>query len=161
MICELCGKNVPRTTQVVVEGTLLETCNECSKFGTQQGQTAKKGVLIPQAVRERLEARERRMRQRDIYSEEVLDLSSDFDKKVREGRKRKGLSQDELAKKVMEKVSVIKKVESGQMRPSEGLRKKLEKTLDIDLLEKANDPPAEFKATKSKAMTLGDLIKRK
>ncbi len=163
MRCELCGKEAGKTRPVEVEGTVLSVCKECSRFGTgakvTEGKKAKKPM--PAKVRERLEARKRRMQERDLFSEEVFDLASDYPSRMRKGRQRKGLSQEDLAKKINEKISVIKKVEAGDLRPSEGLRKRIEKTLDISLIEKREAAPAQFdKNDPSRPMTLGDLIKR-
>ena len=162
MICELCGKNVHRTREMSVEGTMLMVCNDCSKFGVEPGASAKKkkGQPIPATIRERLEARQKRMTERDIYAGDVLDLAADYSGLIRNARKKRGMSQEDLGRAVAEKVSVIKKIENGQMRPNEGLVKKLERALGIDLMEKAGDIPVEHKTTKAKALTLGDLIKR-
>ena len=35
MICELCGKDVPRLHKVVIEGVIMNVCDECAKFGKE------------------------------------------------------------------------------------------------------------------------------
>ena len=93
MLCELCGKEVPFTKQVAIEGTMLTVCKDCSKFGVEPGVVGKKGTPMPTSVKDRLEARKRRMQQRDIYSDEVLDLAQNYADKIRSGRRQKGIRQ--------------------------------------------------------------------
>jgi putative transcription factor len=72
----------------------------------------------------------------------------------------RGLKQDELASKVNERSSVIAQLESGSMRPSDQLIKKLERELNIKLTEKVTLVKPESSGSK-KVLTLGDLIKKK
>jgi putative transcription factor len=163
MVCEMCGKSVTFCKKVVIEGVLLEVCTECAKFGTE----AKKGqapLAGPKPVIEqRLERRELRKKQRDVYSDGgEEELVEDFAARIRNARSRMGLTQKDLAAKLNEKQTVLSKVESGGMRPDEKLIKKLQKELGIALKER---PPAEadVKSTSygSGSLTLADLIKMK
>jgi putative transcription factor len=160
MICEMCGKEVPRTREAVVEGSVLMVCQGCSRFGVQPGAKADKGPVLPGVVSDRLAAREKRYQEKDLLTEIVVELAHDYDAIIRSARAKRGLSQEELAKLVMEKVAVIKKVEAGELRPSEALRRKLEKALGVKLTEGLEQRSAPASSGKAKAMTLGDLIKR-
>jgi len=73
-----------------------------------------------------------------------------------------GLSHEALGKKINEKVSLLKKVETGKMLPDDMLATRLEHALKVKLLV----PPSEDKIPKTKIakpstreLTLGDLIK--
>ena len=159
MICELCGRNVPRLKKVIIEGVILNVCDECAKFGKEiKGNEIPKDVkyLPPEVVRERLE---RKRRKRKDYLEEEEVLIDDYPRVIREARERMGLTQDELAKKILEKKTVISKIERGEMRPDEKLIKKLEKALNIKLKEKVSPLYRKEEEKKSGALTLGDLIK--
>jgi len=159
MICELCGRNVPRLKKVIIEGVILNVCDECAKFGKEiKGNKIPKDVkyLPPEVVRERLE---RKRRKRKDYLEEEEVLIDDYSRVIREARERMGLTQDELAKKILEKKTVISKIERGEMRPDEKLIKKLEKALNIKLKEKVSPLYRKEEEKKSGALTLGDLIK--
>jgi len=158
MICELCGRDVPRLKKVVIEGVIMNVCNECAKFGKEiKGNEIPKEVkyLPPEVVKERLEKKHRR--RRDYLDEEEV-LVEDYPEVVRRARERKGLTQEELAKRILEKKTVISKIERGEMRPDEKLIKKLEKALDIKLKEKV---AVTYKkdSKSSGALTLGDLLK--
>lgn len=159
MICELCGRDVPRLKKVIIEGVVLNVCDECAKFGKEiKGNEIPKDVkyLPPEVVRERLE---RKRRKRRDYLEEEEVLIDDYPRVIREARERMGLTQDELAKKILEKKTVISKIERGEMRPDEKLIKKLEKALNIKLKEKISPFYRKEEEKKSSALTLGDLIK--
>ena len=68
-------------------------------------------------------------------------------------------SQEDLAKKLNERKSVIAKLESKTMYPDDNLTKKLERTLGIKLIEAAEAVQVDSKAN-SRGMTLGDYIRR-
>ena len=63
----------------------------------------------------------------------------DFNTIVRKARESRGWTREELGAKIYEKVSVINRIESGKMEPDIKLAKKLEKTLNITLIEKYDD----------------------
>ncbi len=67
----------------------------------------------------------------------MKEVDLEFNEKIRQGREEKGLSQVELAKNLNERASLIKKLERGEVLPTEKVRKKLEKHLKINLLEDA------------------------
>ena len=155
----MCGKEVPYLKTVVIEGAVLKVCEDCAKFGNEVSpKEARKYVRASSAISERLEMRERRMREKDVLEdEEVLD--PDFPEKIREARRNLGLTQEELAKKINEKHSVIAKIEHGELVPDENLRKKLEKALDIKLMIKMEPVHVQKKSEQRRGLTLGDLIK--
>ncbi|MCD6275734.1 MAG: TIGR00270 family protein [Thermoplasmata archaeon] len=159
MICELCGRDVPRLKKVIIEGVILNVCDECAKFGKEiKGNEIPKDVkyLPPEIVRERVE-RKRRRRGRDYLDEEEV-LIEDYPRVIREARERLRMTQEELAKKILEKRTVISKLERGEMRPDEKLIKKLEKALNIKLKEKIS-PIYRKEEKKTTTLTLGDLLK--
>ena len=155
----MCGKEVPYLKTVVIEGAVLKVCEDCARFGKEiSPKEAKKYVRASSAISERLEMREKRMRERDVLEdEEVLD--PDFPEKIRDARMSLGMTQEELAKKINEKHSVITKIEHGELVPDENLRKKLEKVLDIRLMIKMEPVHVQKKSEQRRGLTLGDLIK--
>jgi putative transcription factor len=160
MICELCGKKVTFTKKVTIEGVELEVCSECAKFGIEAKKPAKKEEPAAKPIiTQRLEVRERRGKPRDIYESGMREeLVDDYTSRIRNARSQKGMSQKDLAMKLNEKLTVLSKVEAGDMRPDDKLVAKLEKELAIKLKEK----PAEVLAGKEgpkASLTLADLIK--
>mgnify|MGYP000038160526 CR=1 FL=1 len=94
---------------------------------------------------------------------EDLELVEDFGELIRKARIRLGLTQQDLAAQLNEKITVIKKIEAGQLRPSIQLAKKLEKFLKIRLLVPVEEESIELGKLSSrrelKGVSLGDLLK--
>jgi len=90
------------------------------------------------------------------------ELVENFHAKIRQARERLGLSHEDLGKRINEKVSLLRKIETGKMTPDNRLASLLERTLKIKLIV----PTKEEKAPQSKMskaagheLTLGDLMK--
>ncbi len=160
-VCEMCGKNVTFNKKVTIERVELNVCAECAKFGIEAKKAAEKKEepAAKPIITQRLEVRERRGKPKDIYETGMREeLVEDFAARIRNARSRKGMSQKDLAMKLNEKVTVLAKVETGDMRPDDKFVAKLEKELGIKLKEK----PAEVLAGKEgpkTSLTLADLIK--
>ena len=164
MICELCGSDVPRTKLVMVEGAAVSSCPKCEKYASSGAVKTKEGKVMLPSVADRLGNRERRMRQRDVLTRGEKELVFDYHLRVRKGRQKVSMSQDDLAKSLNEKKSIIVKIENGDIRPTDKLIAKLERALDISLkeyLETDEDDDQASNQQQSKGMTLGDFIKTK
>ena len=158
MRCEMCGKEVPYLKRVLIEGAVLNVCRDCAASGTPVSDKDAMKYDTKNTVNERLEIREKRMQERDVLEqEEVLD--PDFADKVRNARMKIGMSQDDLAKKINEKHSVVAKIEHGDLVPDENVRKKLEKALGIKLMVKMERMHVQKKNNERRGLTLGDLIR--
>lgn len=151
MRCEICGKKViGRPIRVKIESSIMQTCQECSKFGKVQKEPQR-------PIKPRTAPRRPRFR------EPSYDVLEDFNTVIRKARENKKWSREDLAEKVYEKVSVISRIESGRMIPDIKLARKLEKILNVTLLEKMDDEDQEDTGPqKIKRATIGDiaLIKR-
>ena len=64
---------------------------------------------------------------------------SDYAQKIRKAREKMGLTQEEFAKKLAEKWSIMQKIESGQFKPSIEMARKLERILNIELIEQYSE----------------------
>jgi putative transcription factor len=133
---------------VTIEGVTLEVCSECAKFGIEAKKSTKKEEPAAKPIiTQRLEVRERRGKPRDIYESGMREeLVDDYAAMIRNARSQKGMSQKDLAMKLNEKLTVLSKVEAGDMRPDDKLKEK----------------PAEVLAGKEgprTSLTLADLIK--
>jgi putative transcription factor len=65
---------------------------------------------------------------------EELELKEDYHKVIKQAREKLGLSQEALGRKINEKPSVIKLLESGKLKPDNMLARKLEHFLKVQLL---------------------------
>lgn len=154
MICELCGKDTPYAKTVLIEGTFLKVCEDCTKFGKEVKPEKKEEISFP--ISQRLERRKMRMRTRNVYDNDVKELALDYPRRISNARNAMGWTQEVLGKKINEKKSVINKLETGDMRPDNKLMVKLEKALKISLTEEIK--PVVIKTRKRAVYTLGDLI---
>ncbi len=163
MQCEMCGETIRGTPKLVrVEGAELQVCSRCEKFGTEVQQvrrtdvraTPKSGGGRPAPVPSGRTAPARH--KRDMFDYMEGDIVDDYAVRIRRAREAKGLSQKELAMQMKEKEHLIRKIENSELIPEEDVRKKLEKALDIRLLDTL--PTEEEKKAPGKLTpTLGDL----
>ena len=156
MICEMCGKKVSSLKAILIEGSTLNVCGNCARFGKA---TKPEIAATPVEIAQRLELREKRLRTKNVFENIENELVDDYAKKIRDARTKMNLTPEELGKRINEKKTVITKIESKSMRPDENLIKKLETTLNIKLTEKTKTEKVETKRTGGE-LTIGDLIKR-
>jgi putative transcription factor len=95
--------------------------------------------------------------------DQMDELTQDYDQRIRSARESRGLSQEELAGQLNEKASLIRKLERGDVLPSDGVQRKLERELDITLSESGGEEgDAEWSGgSATGGTTLGDVVKRK
>jgi putative transcription factor len=163
--CEVCGRKIHgKPIRAIIEEAKLTVCSECSKHGTiiweeetKQPPTLKLKPKIAQS--QTLKAQT--LRKTQTVLESTLELVDDYDVKVRQAREQLGLTHEELGKKINEKVSVLKKVETRKIKPDDKLAAKLEHALKIKLLVPASTekvPTAVASKQPSRGLTLGDII---
>jgi putative transcription factor len=93
--------------------------------------------------------------------DDMDEIAGDYDERIREAREAEGVSQEDLAKSLNEKVSLIRKLERGEMLPSDDVREKLERRLEISLVEGGDGGDDDWSADSSTTTTLGDVVKRR
>ncbi|RJS71011.1 TIGR00270 family protein [ANME-2 cluster archaeon] len=132
MQCELCGKDIRgKSHRVIIEGTELNVCDECARYGHEVKQIPKVTAKISGIT-----FRTRSRRRPDIFDQMGDELLPDYGGVIRRARESHGMSHEELALKIREKASLLKKIERGDLRPEDDVRKKLERVLGITLTEK-------------------------
>tara|TARA_Y100000310_G_scaffold342188_1_gene444202 strand:- start:615 stop:1061 length:447 start_codon:yes stop_codon:yes gene_type:complete len=144
--CDMCGKE-GELIDAVVEGAMLKVCFSCKDHGNVIP------VVKPNFVKSKV------IEQAEEEIEVVVDNYSELVKKARE---KKGLKQEELAKDVGEKESVIHQIESGGLKPTFKIANKLEAYLNISLIERAKKVDVKKKKNidfSDKSLTIGDLLK--
>jgi putative transcription factor len=91
---------------------------------------------------------------------EEFDVAENFSDLVRKRRMKLGWSQEELARRVKEKLSVIQKIETGKISPDTQLCRLLQHELKIRLLVPRKETPSPKIAAPAE-VTLGDIVKIK
>jgi len=161
--CEVCGRRIRGPPfKANIEGANMLVCGECAKLGS---------IVWEAKTEPRLKKVARRMpapvlpprKQPPILVTDSLELVDDFGGKIRLAREKMGFSHQELGKRISEKVSVLRKIESGKMTPDNLLTEKLEHALRLKLMMPISEPKVLPKALASRpaSPTLGDLLKVK
>ena len=156
MICEICGAEVRHITTVIVDRATLDVCDRCARFGkpVESRPTSEKGRVTPRRATGSRKASAGKTRS-------DFDVVDGYGGLIRSARERKGLTQEDLGKRVNEKNSTIHRLESESLAPSIALAKKLERFLKIHLLEKAGLEEEIETAVHSSNdnITLGEMIR--
>lgn len=180
MQCEVCGKPIFKTPVVVeIEGTKMRTCEMCTKFGTPVKQTKRHngpggrvgsmgpaGQAGPTGPTEKQPLRKPPvsgfMRRIEPGAIELPEPKEDYNEIIKSAREGRGLTREEMGKKINEKTSVITRLESKKMQPDIKLARKLEHALKIKILdERRTEDAIDSPRTTGGGMTLGDLFKVK
>ena len=156
-VCDMCGSE-GRLYSTDVEGTRLNVCQNCSKFGKVVRNVHDKKFL------EKIEKKwEKERKSRPLLSKEELVQSvvEDYAELIKAKRESLGMKQEDFAKKINEKESIIHKIETGHFEPSIKLARKIERFLRIKLIEQQSSEEVKMEKTQSGSFTLGDFIKTK
>ncbi|HYD03111.1 MAG TPA: multiprotein-bridging factor 1 family protein [Alphaproteobacteria bacterium] len=158
--CELCGKNTAEF-KTQVEGTMMNVCKDCSRFGDVKGKSNVR--IVVQESR------------KPAFKEPEYIFVSGYGNIVKNAREKLKLTQEDFAKKISEHKSLIHQVESEHIKPSIVFAKKLEKSLGITIVEEVvedkdnkNSNQNQQKnfsgrnsASTSQGLTFADFIKKK
>jgi len=125
--CEICGiQIIDNGERVYVEGNLLTVCKACSKRGKPSNNQ--------QNIQRKLPARPKKIERLDkITFEDSSILAKNFSEVIRNSRMSKGLTHEQLGLLIKERASLLRKIESGSLKPDEELTKKLERFFRINL----------------------------
>lgn len=130
MRCEICGKGVEKAQKVKVEGAIVNTCRDCARFGVRVGPLHKATQWTGKSGYKKRSW---------PGKEEEKEIIEDYYKAIRTAREKLGFTQEELARAINEKTSVIARLESKGLFPDDALAKKLERTLKIRLFQAVED----------------------
>ncbi|MEF8812993.1 MAG: multiprotein bridging factor aMBF1 [Halovenus sp.] len=169
--CEMCGTETPNPNRVKIEGAELDVCDECTDFGTEvetddepsststkystdSGSGGGSSSTSPTSS-------SGGGRRNDMF-DNMEEVAQDYDEQIRAAREGAGLSQEELAKQLNEKASLIRKLEQGATLPSDEIQTKLERKFDIDLSASGSAGETDWESdSETGSYTLGDVVERK
>lgn len=145
--CDLCGRPGAHL-RARVAGTEAVVCDNCASMGEVIEEAREP---TPKEVQKIVKEKKRR----EERTEEVVE---DIGELVRKKREELGLKQGDLAKKISEHESMIKRIEHGYV-PSVKIAQKLGRLLDLTLTEFINPSEQEYTSSKGGgALTLGDIM---
>jgi transcriptional regulator, XRE family len=169
--CEMCGAEQASLTTTKVEGAELELCSSCTDFGTEVREepsssggskystSSSSGTASSSSSSGSGGSSGGSTRPRDMF-DDMDEIATDYDDRIRQARESRDLSQEELANQLNEKASLIRKLERGDTLPTDEIQQKLERALDVSLVE-GEDVDEEWETSDAGTMTLGDVVKRK
>lgn len=160
MQCEVCGKHVQgEPVRATIEGANLLVCRECVNLASSTWQKpvkTRKPVTTSKSPANLASVRPHPAR-RELDEEILVD---NYGARIKNAREAKKWTQEELARRINEKASIIGKIETQKIVPDIGLVRKLEHVFNMSLLTKTSDTPPRpsVSETKSAALTLADVV---
>jgi len=140
----MCGSS-GRLVRARIEGSTLSVCEACARFGQVQDAPMPGKAARP------------RPQQFSVPKEEVVE---NYAALIKSRREQLSLNQEDFAKMLNEKVSLVHAMESGHHAPPIPLARKLEKLLKIRLVEAEEKEEAKFEHPKGAGFTMGDFLKK-
>ena len=138
--CEICGIQIlEKADRVYVEGNLLTVCKSCSKRGKpssnqQNIQKTGRPSSYQQYIQKTGFPRPKKIvKTEKITFDDTRILVSNLSEVIRKSRMTRGLTYEQLGLALNERASLLRKIESGSIKPDEELAKKLERFFRIPL----------------------------
>lgn len=160
MQCELCGANARALKNVRIESAELRVCPQCEHYGVEIQQpnrttprpgTGRRPANAPPVPHPVAKTR------RDMFDMIEGEIVDDYGDRIKHARMQRGWTQKDLAMDLKVRELLIKKIENGDLIPEDDVRRMLEKTLEIRLLDIPEDESGK-KKTGNVVPTLGDVI---
>lgn len=147
MECEMCGRKIDKSHKVRIDNAILNVCDSCSKFGMpveskrsynslaaagEKQYTVKMPEKRPVQVQQPYKKQKKPRREKIDY--ESMEIVDDYADLIKEAREKLSWTQEDLAKKILERKNVLSNIERGELMPDIKTARKLEKLLGIKLI---------------------------
>ena len=158
--CELCGAEGISTKRAKISkpvgnNSMLECCNRCIQSMGLIVEAVRTPAHLP-PTENQSSVSGKGISGVDIMTKDEVELANDFHSRIRNAREHRGLSQEELAKRMNEKIATIQKTENG-IRPTDSLLNKFAKALDIKLfVESVSHAHTIVASDNDRQMTISD-----
>ena len=138
--CEMCGKAA--AVRAEVEQVMMEVCMSCARYG--------KVVARPTLAQQRVVRRE---------GPEMM-VVEEYDSLLKKSREKLGMTQEEFAKHLQERESVVAKWEQGSLKPSVEAAQQVGRKLGLSLVVQSGvESGIPAAKTAAQELTLGDFVK--
>jgi len=150
MNCEICGREIKgKGFKIIVEGSEMTVCSSCRQYGSE-----KKPSIASQPGARRVVLKKKRSSTKIEFHDELIE---NYHLIIRREREKRGWSQEQLAKKIQEKESLIRKIENAEIVPEPEVIEKLEKLFNLKLREQIPEIKVETSG-RITTPTLGDIV---
>jgi len=147
MDCEVCGRQDAKL-KAIIEQTEFTVCDNCARFGKVVSGSQQRRVIPKKPVF-----------QREKPAEPVERIIPNYGEIIKLAREKLSLSQEDFAKRINEKISLVHKVETNSYEPPIDIAKKIERFLRVKLVYVVEDSNEKADNVKSGELTIGDVIK--
>jgi putative transcription factor len=128
--CELCsGPLTLGKEKIIVDGAVLSVCRKCSKRGKP---------VASDEVRRLVSKTMKKSKNQIGFSDKTV-LEEDYAEIIRHARTDRGLTHEQLGSNIKEKSTLLRRLETGSLKPDETLARKLERFLGIKLYVEVED----------------------
>ncbi|MEM0174011.1 MAG: multiprotein bridging factor aMBF1 [Sulfolobaceae archaeon] len=149
--CEICGTEL-RGSGITIkyEGSIITVCNSCYS-------RIKKYSTIYKEKNEKVKSNKKQSIGKSNMVQE-FEIVDDYSRIIKNAREKLGMTQKDLANKLKTSENIIKRFESGKLKPTISQARELEKILGVKLVV-----PVEIEEVKEEAekyeTTLGDIVR--
>jgi putative transcription factor len=170
----MCGASVSSPKTVKIEGAELDVCSDCADFGTEIKTQQSSSSSTKYSTGSSSSGSDGSSgssgtggsggssRSRSDMFDDMDEIVTDYDERIRSAREERDLSQSDLANELNEKASLIRKLERGDTLPSDDIKSKLESFLELSLTGGVTSDDEEWSGGSADGeYTLGDVVKRK
>jgi putative transcription factor len=154
MQCEMCGKET-EPIRAIIEGSELKVCQACAGFGIILKDTPKP-IARPNPFAAQKPALTKPLP--NDSPQFYLAVMDDYASRIKNKRDSMCIKQEDLAKMLNEKESLIQKIESGHFKPNLELARKFESFLKITLVEQRKEEDVSPQSNNRDCLTIGDLM---
>ena len=162
--CPICGGLIWKGQRVLIEGAKITVCQSCAKQGKILYDSSKRSDQI-KSISPKPSKPTKLFREAERF--EKTEVVNNYAQLIHKTRISVDLNQDQFAKKLNEKPSLIRRIEAGKVEPTLELAKKIEKVYHIKLITEPDKIEPSMQGSeymkKSTGSTLGDIafIKKK
>lgn len=152
---------------IEVDGAKLLVCQRCKRFGVEVKKQARERNVSPVKPAVKIPyktlkpSRPKPMREKAVKAEILeYELVDDYPQQIRSARESSKLTQADFAQRIGEKLSIVQKLETGKIRPSDALIEKINRVLRINLRAPVEEDLASHHYQKPNLeLTIGDIAK--
>lgn len=161
LYCEMCGSPTPNTITVIIEGSKLNICNSCY-LKVKKNAKVVEDVPLKKIGNERALKRPQISKKGNVNSAKRASVAEDYEIDenystiIKEARERLGYTPKELADKLKTQENVIRRFETGKLRPTIEQARTLEKILKVKLIVPLSSD-VELENQENNGLTLGDI----